>query len=95
MCGTPIYMAPECAAGEAFTPSRDVYAWGLIIGEMALKEEPPTYGGMHPNWHGHEWYVGRAAPRAAGGLRQLMIDCTKEHSHQRPTAAQALGRLGA
>ena len=31
MCGTPIYLAPECAAGEAFTASRDVYAWGSII----------------------------------------------------------------
>jgi hypothetical protein len=30
MCGTPIYLAPECAAGEAFTASRDVYAWGSM-----------------------------------------------------------------
>lgn len=98
MCGTPIYMAPECAASEAYTASRDIYAWGLIIAEMLLKEEPPPFGGTAPRpphyqfGPGHEEFVKRAAPRA-GGLRQIMINCTKEHSQQRPTAAQVLARL--
>ena len=65
MCGTPIYLAPECAMGAAFTASRDIYAWGLILCEMALEEEPPSYDGMAPSFHGHAWYVDRARRAAA------------------------------
>ena len=98
MCGTPIYMAPECAASEAYTASRDSYAWGLVMAEIFLKEEPPPFSGTAPRppdyqfGPGHEQFVNRAAPRA-GGLRQIMINCTKEHSQQRPTAAQVLASL--
>jgi serine/threonine protein kinase len=91
-CGSPPYTPPEVNAGENNTTSRDVYAWGIVIAEMLLKEEPPDFVGRAPNWHGHEWFLGRAAPRA-GGLRQIMINCTKEHSQQRPTAAQVLALL--
>jgi len=60
---------------------------------MVLKEEPPSYGGMAPSWHGHEWYVDRAAPSAGTGLRQLVVDCTKERAPERPTAALVISRL--
>ena len=93
MCGTPIYLAPECVAGEAFTASRDTYAWGLVLCEMALKEAPPSYGGMAPNWQGHAWYVGRAAPSLGTGVRQLTVDCTKAQARERPTAAQVVTAL--
>jgi serine/threonine protein kinase len=34
ICGTPGYMSPEAAQGKAPTPAMDVYAAGMILGEL-------------------------------------------------------------
>lgn len=38
--GTPIYMSPEQARGEAVGPAGDMYSFGLILQEMFM-EQPP------------------------------------------------------
>ena len=40
ICGTPAYLAPEVARQEAYDHRVDVYALGVIIMEMALREQP-------------------------------------------------------
>ena len=40
--GSPRYMAPECCMGEAYNHKADVYAWGLVMWEMAAHERPPS-----------------------------------------------------
>ena len=41
--GTPAYLAPEAAAGEAPTPAMDVYSAALVLVEM-LTGHPPFSG---------------------------------------------------
>ena len=43
ICGTPGYIAPECFLGEAYTPSADLFALGLILYE-ALAGKNPFHG---------------------------------------------------
>ncbi len=38
--GTPDYMSPEQAAGEAITPQTDVYALGIVVFEMLTNQLP-------------------------------------------------------
>jgi tetratricopeptide (TPR) repeat protein len=40
VCGTPDYMAPEQARGQALTPACDVYAVGLLIYQMLTRQKP-------------------------------------------------------
>lgn len=72
--GTPIYMPIEChdlEGGGGWDASRDIYAWGLILCEMVLRDSPPA-------WNDHLDYVSRAwAGSTDADLKQLMKDCTQ------------------
>ncbi len=40
ICGTPGYIAPECFLGEAYGPSADLFALGLILYESLVGKNP-------------------------------------------------------
>ncbi len=40
ICGTPGYIAPECFLGDAYTPSSDLFALGLILYEALVGKHP-------------------------------------------------------
>ncbi len=40
ICGTPGYIAPECFLGDAYTPSADLFALGLILYEALVGRHP-------------------------------------------------------
>ncbi|KAL6080092.1 putative serine/threonine-protein kinase SIS8 [Balamuthia mandrillaris] len=45
-CGTPCWTAPEVLRNERYTEKADVYSFGIVLWEMATREDP--YGGMPP-----------------------------------------------
>ncbi len=40
ICGTPGYIAPECFLGDPYTPSADLFAFGLILFEALVGRHP-------------------------------------------------------
>lgn len=40
IAGSPAYLAPEVAAGDAPSPSMDIYSFGVVIFEMICKQVP-------------------------------------------------------
>ncbi len=55
ICGTPGYMSPEAAQGAAPTPAMDVFAAGMILGELlhgkALLQERDPHRALHRTIH--------------------------------------------
>jgi dienelactone hydrolase len=95
LIGTPSYMAPEQASGDAVDARADLYAWGVIAYEMLAGRHPfasrTTVQGM---LSAH--IVERPAPLAErrpdlpGALTGLVDRCLSKEAAQRPESASAL-----
>ena len=81
LCGTPIYMAPEVKPGHDYDWHVDIYALGVIMAEMVLKEPPPAQ-------HGARVLYAKRAAHHTSQLKPLVIGCTQKRASRRPMASQ-------
>ncbi|MEP7123074.1 MAG: serine/threonine-protein kinase, partial [Byssovorax sp.] len=94
--GTPEYMAPEQALGEAAGPASDCYAIGMMLFE-ALTGQLPFVGDTRQILLAKRWSESRAPAELAAGipedLAQLCVECLRRAPAQRPTIGEILRRL--
>ena len=81
MCGTPLYAAPEIATGRTYGWPVDIYSFGLVLCELALREEPPLAQ------HLREAFVARAASSREYELADVVHSATRSASERRPMAS--------
>jgi hypothetical protein len=90
--GTPSYMSPEQARGEAVTSAADVFAWGCVVA-YAATGRPPFGGGPAPEVL---YRVAHHVPHLTGmdeRLRALVEQALDKDPARRPSAQRLLDRL--
>lgn len=94
LLGTPLYMSPEQARGEAVTPASDLYAFGLILQELftGIAPHPP---GLSTSDIIDRTAAGQSSPPGPGArpLLTLIARLKAAAPAARPTALDALERL--
>ena len=96
--GTPAYMAPEMALGEAFDGRADLYALGcvayyLLTGQLVFE----AANGLQMIARAHARYArppvpAGGAPRAGGRWSELVLACLAKEPAGRPRSAGELSR---
>jgi tRNA A-37 threonylcarbamoyl transferase component Bud32 len=87
--GTPLYMAPEVAAGEPATRASDLYSLGIVLHELFFDRRP--------EWQASGGRRVRKDPPRLGGLKQRALarltgQCLEELPERRPADARAVLR---
>lgn len=92
--GTPGFMSPEQARGEAVTPASDLFSLGLLMQEM-LTGEAPYEGGLSPVELLQEVREGRSKPVL--GLKRPMTELIERLKNinpvERMTASDVVRKL--
>ncbi len=98
--GTPEYMAPEQAMGEAVGPAADIYAFGVILYEMLTGAVP--FPGETPvaiilaHLHQPPPPLRRANPSLSEATEAVVMQClAKEPTDRFPSATAAIQALEA
>ena len=99
LAGTPLYMSPEQARGEALTPASDIFSFGLVVykiavGKHAFAGESPlqavqrilTRDPVAPSF---------INPRLPAGLNSLILNMLAKDAAARPSAEQVTRQLRA
>ncbi|MGB3444052.1 MAG: serine/threonine-protein kinase [Actinophytocola sp.] len=91
--GTPAYLAPEVAKGNAATYASDVYSLGATL-YTAVEGEPPSGNDANPMAQLYRIASGVITPPAkAGPLTEVLLWLLNPDPEQRPTMAQARDAL--
>jgi tRNA A-37 threonylcarbamoyl transferase component Bud32 len=93
--GTPAYMAPEQAVGDAVDVRADLYAWGVVAYELLAGRHPfagRTTAQQLVAAHLTEVPAPLATvrPELPGDLAALVARCLAKSSNERPASAQEL-----
>jgi serine/threonine protein kinase len=87
--GTPSYMAPELAQGEAASVASDIWSLGVVLHELLL--------GGRPRWKSQDGRRALSEPAAAGLLtgqqeiERLCAACLSAVPEERPASAAEIG----
>jgi eukaryotic-like serine/threonine-protein kinase len=98
--GTPAYMAPEQAAGEAAGSKADIYAWGVIAYEMLSGAHP--FASRTTAQSVLAAHIAETPPPLAtvrsdlpASVTSLVDRCLAKNPNDRPDASALLAQLGA
>ncbi|MFG2847343.1 protein kinase [Kitasatospora sp. NPDC048296] len=87
--GSPAYMAPEQAMGQAATPATDVYALGAL-GVHVAGGTPPFGDGPDPAALYRTVHEEPDLDRVPESLRELLRHCLAKRPEDRPTTAEVI-----
>ncbi|HSD89197.1 MAG TPA: protein kinase [Kofleriaceae bacterium] len=90
--GTPRYMAPEAAMSGTSLPAGDIYALGVILGEL-VTGKALWDGDSLPQLVSQKMDSSSAVARIPSGLRSTIKALLEPEPDRRPTAAQARAML--
>lgn len=90
--GTPEFMAPEVLTLEPQSEGSDLWAWGCFVYEIA--DGSPPYRGKPHEILGQAKREELPRGRAPALLGDLLADCLAVDVGRRPSAREALARLG-
>lgn len=100
--GSPLYLAPECWAGEPATAKSDVYSWGAMLYELAAGQAPAKYLPLQLSLQERVTSVPmrplrEVAPQVPLAFAKLIDDCLAVKPEARPVDGaellQSLERL--
>ena len=95
IAGTPRYMSPEQARGEPATAASDMFCFGLLLFELCTSRSAYGDGPLAEVLARAQWGDVPAPVGIDRAIAALIADLTRLEPSGRPTAQQALERLGA
>jgi eukaryotic-like serine/threonine-protein kinase len=97
LLGTPQYMSPEQARGEAVSSATDIFSLGIVFYELATGEHPfkadSQIGVLHGIISDPPLSPGRVNPRIPAALEALILQMLEKEPHLRPAAAKVEAAL--